>query len=303
MRGGVKGLAEYALALILIKLFGALPRSAARQAAAALAWLGFHLARRQRRAGLKNLRMAFPEMDENRREAVLRGCFANLARLLVEFTHFPDLNKANISEFVVHDGLENYLEGVNRGRGVIFMTAHFGAWELSSFAHALYGYPLKFIVRPIDNPRVERLISNYRTLSGNVPVQRRSAARDVLKALRENEAVGILFDQNTTRSEGVFAEFFGIPAATTPSIALFALRTGAAVVPGFLIWDAALKKHRLRLDPPVEILNTGNLDQDVVENTKRFNRILEGYIREYPDQWLWIHRRWKTRPEGDPPMY
>jgi Kdo2-lipid IVA lauroyltransferase/acyltransferase len=303
MRGGVKGLAEYALALILIKLFGALPRSAARQAAAALAWLGFHLARRQRRAGLKNLRMAFPEMDENRREAVLRGCFANLARLLVEFTHFPDLNKANISEFVVHDGLENYLEGVNRGRGVIFMTAHFGAWELSSFAHALYGYPLKFIVRPIDNPRVERLISNYRTLSGNVPVQRRSAARDVLKALRENEAVGILFDQNTTRSEGVFAEFFGIPAATTPSIALFALRTGAAVVPGFLIWDAALKKHRLRLDPPVEILNTGNLDQDVVENTKRFNRILEGYIREYPDQWLWIHRRWKTRPEGDPPIY
>src|SRR5262249_22126204 len=220
-----------------------------------------------------------------------------------EFTHFPQLNEKNIAHFVVHDGLENYLEGLKRGCGVIFMTAHFGAWELSSFAHAIYGYPLKFIVRPIDNTRVEKLISAYRTMSGNVPIQRRSAARDVLTALRKNEAVGILFDQNTTRSEGVFAEFFGIPAATTPAIALFALRTGAAVVPGFLIWDEALGKHRLRLDPPVELKNTGNLDQDVVNNTKLFNKILEGYVRKYPDQWLWIHRRWKTRPEGEPSLY
>jgi KDO2-lipid IV(A) lauroyltransferase len=192
---------------------------------------------------------------------------------------------------------------MGRGRGLIFMTAHFGAWELSSFAHALYGYPLKFIVRPIDNPRVETLISSYRTRSGNIPIQRRSAARDILKALRQNEAVGILFDQNTTRSEGVFAKFFNIPAATTPAIALFALRTGAAVVPGFLIWDAALQKHRLRLDPPVDLINTGDLDRDVLENTKHFNEILEGYVRKYPDQWLWIHRRWKTRPEGEPSIY
>jgi Kdo2-lipid IVA lauroyltransferase/acyltransferase len=186
---------------------------------------------------------------------------------------------------------------------VIFMTAHFGAWELSSFAHAVYGFPLKFLVRPIDNTRVESLISRYRTSSGNVPIQRRSAARDVLKALRQNEAVGILFDQNTTRSEGVFAEFFGIPAATTPSIALFALRTGAAVVPGFLIWDKELQKHRLRLDPPLELINTGDIEHDVLENTKLFNKTLESYIRKYPDQWLWIHRRWKTRPEGEAPIY
>jgi len=215
----------------------------------------------------------------------------------------PELNKGNICRFVAHDGLENYLEGLRRGRGVIFMTAHFGAWELSSFAHAVYGYPLRFVVRPIDNPRVERLISTYRTRSGNIPIERRSAARDILKALRQNEAVGILFDQNTTRSEGVFAEFFGIPAATTPSLALFALRTGAAVVPGFLIWDASLRKHRLRLDPPVQLIETGNLEHDVLENTKVFNKILESYIRAYPDQWLWIHRRWKTRPEGEASMY
>ena len=303
MQGGVKEFAEYSLALTLIKTFGLLPRPVAHRAARTLAWLGFHLARRQRRSGLHNLRMALPEMTEAGRERILRACFQNLGRLLVEFTHFPQLNKTNISRYVVHDGLDNYLEGLKRGRGVIFMTAHFGAWELSSFAHAVYGFPLKFIVRPIDNRRVEALISSYRTASGNVPIDRRSAGRDVLKALRQNEAVGILFDQNTTRSEGVFAKFFGIPAATTPGIALFALRTGAAVVPGFLIWDAELQKHRLRLDPPVELINTGDLDRDVLENTKLFNKILEGYIRKYPDQWLWIHRRWKTRPEGEPPIY
>lgn len=303
MRRGIKELTEYTLALLLIKSFGIMPRGLAHRVAKICAWMGFHLAARQRKAGLHNLRMALPELTDGEAHHILRKCFDNLGRLLVEFTHFPKLHKDNISHFVIHDGLENYLEGIRRGRGLIFMTAHFGAWELSSFAHAIYGYPLKFIVRPIDNGRVETLISGYRTASGNVPIQRRSAARDILKALRHNEAVGILFDQNTIRSEGVFADFFGIPAATTPSIALFALRTGAAVVPGFLIWDEKLGKHRLRLDPPVELINNGDLDQDVLENTKLFNKILEGYVRKYPDQWLWIHRRWKTRPEGEASLY
>jgi len=303
MRGGIKGVAEYTLALFVVRIFGFLPRAIAHRAATTLARAGFHFARRQRHAGLRNLDIAFPDLPHAERERILRGCFENLARLLVEFTHFPELNKNNVYRFVVHDGLENYLEALRRGRGVIFMTAHFGAWELSSFAHALYGYPLRFVVRPIDNARVENLISKYRTLSGNIPIGRRSAALEILKALRHNEAVGILFDQNTTRSEGVFAEFFGVPAATTPSIALFALRTGAAVVPGFLIWDESLGKHRLRLDAPVELIDTGDLDHDVLENTRAFNKILESYIRKYPDQWLWIHRRWKTRPEGEESLY
>jgi KDO2-lipid IV(A) lauroyltransferase len=303
MREGIKGLAEYTLALLLIKSFGLIPRGPAHRLARTMAWLGFHVAARQRRAGLRNLQMALPELSEAERERILQGCFRKLGRLLVEFTHFPALNRSNISEFVVHDGLDNYLEGVRRGHGVIFMTAHFGAWELSSFAHAIYGYPLKFVVRPIDNARVEALISGYRTSSGNVPIQRRNAARDILRALRNNEAIGILFDQNTTRSEGVFAEFFEIKAATTPALARLALQTNAAVIPGFLIWDEARQKHRLRLDPAVELINTGDLDRDVLENTKLFNKILEGYVRQYPDQWLWIHRRWKTRPEGEDPIY
>jgi KDO2-lipid IV(A) lauroyltransferase len=162
---------------------------------------------------------------------------------------------------------------------------------------------MKFIVRQIDNPRVDRLITQYRKLGGNMPVGRRAAGREVMKALRNNETVGILFDQNTTRSEGVFVDFFGIPAATTTAVATFALRTGAAVVPGFLIWEEQLGKHRLRFDPPVALIETGNRGRDIIENTKLFNTILEGYVRQYPDQWLWIHRRWKTRPEGEELIY
>ncbi len=303
MREGIKGFIEYTLALLFLKAFGILPRTVARRAAKAAALIGYHLARRQRRAGLQNLRMALPDLTEEERLRILRGSFENLGRLLLEFTHFPYLHKGNISEFVVHDGLENYVEGIRRGRGIIFMTAHFGAWEFSAFPHSLFGYPLKFVVRPIDNPKVDTLITRYRTLGGNVPIQRRIAGRDILKALRSNEAVGILFDQNTTSDEGIFVDFFGIPAATTPAIASFALRTGAAVLPGFLIWEEKLGKHRLRFDPPVKLVETGDLASDVRENTKLFNKILEGYVRKYPDQWLWIHRRWKTRPKGEPSIY
>jgi Kdo2-lipid IVA lauroyltransferase/acyltransferase len=303
MRGDLKGIVEYSLAYGLLKSFGWMPRSLARPAARAFAWCGFHLARRQRRTGLRNLELAFPEMTRSQRLHILKGCFRNIGRLLVEFSHFPELNRETITKYVTVDGFENYAEAVRRGRGVIYLTGHIGAWELGSFSQSIFGYPLKFVVRPIANRRVEQLISAYRTIGGNIPIHRRNAGRDILKALRRNEAVGILFDQNTTTDEGVFAEFFGIPAATTPAIATFALRTGAAVVPAFLFWDQGLGKHRLHFDPPLELVDTGDLGQDIVENTKKFNRVLEHYVRRYPDQWLWIHRRWKTRPHGEKDIY
>jgi KDO2-lipid IV(A) lauroyltransferase len=299
----VKGALEYAAALALLKTFGWMPRFMAYPAAEIVAVLGFCLAARQRRAGIENLKMAMPNLGDEERRAVLRGSFSNLGRLLVEFSHFPVLNKNNIKNLVVYEGYEHYQRAVRRGRGVIFLTGHFGAWELSCFAHSLYGNPMKFVVREIDNPRVEQLIESYRGLSGNAPIDKRRASRDLLRALRNNETVGILVDQNTTRDQGVFVDFFGIPAATTPAVATLALRTEAAVIPGFLIWNAAQRKHSLHFDPAVELIRTGDPARDVVENTRTFNAILEGMIRQYPDQWLWIHRRWKTRPEGEPGLY
>jgi len=300
---GVKGIIEYSAAVALLKLFGLLPRSAAQAAAEVVASLGFRLAGRQRRAGFRNLEMAMPELSEGERYQILRGSFSSLGRLLVEFSHFPDLNQDNVSGHVVYEGFEHYEAAVNRGKGVIFLTGHFGAWELSCFAHSLYGHPMKFVVREIDNVRVERLIGAYRERAGNTPIEKRNASRDILRALRNNETIGILVDQNTTRDEGVFVDFFGIPAATTPAIATLALRTGAAVVPGFLIWDKKTHKHRLHFDPPMELITTGDPARDIVENTRACNAVLERMIRLYPDQWLWIHRRWKTRPEGEASLY
>jgi len=303
MTEGVKDAIEYAAAFALLKTFGWMPRSAAYPAAEIVAALGFRLAKRQRQAGIRNLRMAMPNLTEEERLQILRGSFSNLGRLLVEFSHFPALTRTNIKNLVTYDGFEHYQQAVARGKGIIFLTAHFGAWELSCFAHSLYGNPMKFVVREIDNPRVERLIESYRGLAGNTPIDKRNASRDILKALRNNETIGILVDQNTTRDEGVFVDFFGIPAATTTAVATLALRTGASVIPGFMIWDKVSRKYRLRFDPQVDLISTGDPARDVVENTRAFNVLLENTIRQYPDQWLWIHRRWKTRPNGEPSLY
>ncbi len=201
------------------------------------------------------------------------------------------------------DGHENFLAGLQRGKGVLFLTGHIGAWELSSFAHALYGYPLHYMARPLDHPRVDALINNYRGLSGNLPIFKNESARAMLKILKEAGTIGILADQNTMRDEGVFVDFFGTPACTTTGIARAALHTDAAVVPGYAYWDANLRKYRLRFEPPIELIRTGDTERDVGANTERFTKALEEIISKHPEQWVWVHARWKTRPKGEPSLY
>ncbi|HLQ75829.1 MAG TPA: lysophospholipid acyltransferase family protein [Terriglobia bacterium] len=301
MTKGLKTYVEYFSAKFLLELFGRMPKRIAYRAAGIVAWLGFHLAKRQRNVGLHNLAMVFPNLGAEERTAILRGSFSNLGRLLVEFSHFRQLKASNIAQLVRYEGYEHFENALNRGNGVLFLTAHIGAWELSSFAHSIYGHPMKFLVREIDNPLVEELISSYRCLGGNVPIVRQNSARGILKTLRANETIGILVDQNTL--DGVFVDFLGIPAATTPSVATLALRTGATVIPGFLIWDAVEQIHRLCFEPPIELVETADLADSIVENTRLFNQVVERYVKKYPEQWLWIHRRWKTRPPGEPPIY
>jgi len=298
-----KAFIQFGLARILIGFFGVLPRPLAYRAGNLAARLGYILARRQREVGIHNLRMVLPELSDAERRRIIRGVFTNLGRLLVEFSHFPELNRGNIASLVEYEGLQHYLNAVSRGRGTIFLTAHIGAWELSPLAHALAGHPLKFLTRPIDNPRVDRLVTRYRSLGGNQVVRRKDAMREVLRALRNNESVGFLIDQNTTRSEGAFVDFFGIPASTTTGVATIALRTGATVVPAFMRWEPSRRRHVLHFDPPIDLVATGNREADAVENTRRFNEVLETFVRKAPDQWLWIHKRWKTRPKGSPALY
>ena len=303
MRVGAKARIQYGLARILLTVFGLMPRPVAYRAGYLVAAIGYRLAGRQRRVALRNLRLALPELSEGDHQRIVRDVFRNLGRLLVEFSHLPRLTPENIRGLVHVDGLDNYLEALGRGKGTLFLTAHLGAWELGPYAHAVYGYPVNFLTRPIDNPLVEDLVTRIRTGSGNRPIKRTHAVRDVLKALRNNEAVGILIDQNTMRGECVFADFFGIPAATTPGLATFALRTGATVLPAFVRWNPEGKHHILRFERPVELVASGNREQDVLVNTRLFNSILERLVREAPEQWLWIHQRWKTRPEGEPSLY
>jgi len=247
--------------------------------------------------------MAFPTLGELDKKLVVKGVFFNLGRLLGEFSQLPKLTPQNVARVVVYDGFENYAMSVQRGRGTLFLTAHFGAWELCPFAHAIWGHPLKFIVRPIDNPLIDQLVNRYRTLCGNQIVTKRNSLKDVFRTLKQNQGVGILIDQNTTLEAGIFVDYFNIPACTTTSLAAIALRTNATVIPGVLIWDETLQKHRLHFEPAVDLIRTGNAQADIAQNTLRFNQILEGLVRQYPDQWLWIHRRWKTRPPGQNSLY
>jgi Kdo2-lipid IVA lauroyltransferase/acyltransferase len=294
---------EFAAAWPFIKILGILPRALARAFAIAIAQLVYLLHFRLRQVGMRNLGMVFPEKSVAERKQILRGEFTSLGRQLAELCQFQKYTKENVGEVVVYDGLENYEQAYARGKGVLFLTAHFGGWELSAFVHSLHGHPVNIVMRPMDNPYLDRMLQNQRTMHGNKVVPKDDFVRGLLAAMKCGQTVGILMDTNMTPPQGVFVDFFGIPACTASGLARIALRTDAAVVPGFTIWDEKLGKYRLRFDPALELIRTGNLEADIVANTQIFTKVIEEYVRKYPDQWLWVHRRWKTRPEGQPSLY
>jgi Kdo2-lipid IVA lauroyltransferase/acyltransferase len=294
---------EYAAVWTILKTLGALRRPEARGLAAFVARLLFAFTPRLRKVAEFNLRLAFPDWTDAQRKEVTRKMVRNLGWMAAEFARFPRLTKENIEKVVVLDGHENFLEGQRRGKGVLYLTGHIGAWELSSYAHAIYGYPLHYMARPLDNRRLDALVNQYRCASGNLPIFKNESARVLLKILKDSGTIGILADQNTMPEEGVFVEFFGKLACTTTGIARVAFHTGAAVVPGYAYWDDAIQKYRLRFEPPVELVRTGDADRDIFENTQKFAKVIEAIIRKHPDQWVWVHARWKMRPKGEPPLY
>ncbi|HXC87375.1 MAG TPA: lysophospholipid acyltransferase family protein [Candidatus Cybelea sp.] len=293
----------YAAVWLILKTLGALPRTVARVLAASVTSLLFRLQPKLRKTAEFNLRLAFPDWTDAERKEVTRKMVRNLGWMAAEFARFPRLEKGNIENVVILEGHENFLEGQRRGNGVLYLTGHIGAWELSSFAHALYGYPLHYIARPLDNKRLDALVNQYRCSSGNQPIFKNESARVMLKILKDSGTIGILADQNTMPEEGVFVDFFGTPACATTGIARVALHTGAAVVPGYAYWDETMQKYRLRFEPPVDLVRTGDTERDVFRNTQRFAKAIEEIIRKHPDQWVWVHKRWKTRPKGEPALY
>jgi len=294
---------QYAVAWTLIKTLGVLPRGMARSMAAVGVRMLLLALPKLKKTAEFNLRLAFPEWTDGRRRSTLKKMTRNLGWMAAEFARMPSYTKENIESVVILDGHENFLAGHSRGKGVLYLTGHIGAWELSSFAHALYGFPLHYMARPLDNKPLDAMVNEYRGLSGNKPIFKNESARVMLRILKEAGTVGILADQNTMPGEGVFVDFFGTPACTTTGIARVALHTDAAVVPGYAVWDENLRKYRLRFEPPVELVRTGDAERDIAENTQRFAKVIEEIVRKYPEQWVWIHARWKARPNGEEPIY
>jgi Kdo2-lipid IVA lauroyltransferase/acyltransferase len=302
-KSAFRNLIEFVPAWLFLKVLCLLPRASAMLVATTFGRIAYRLHGRLRRVGYKNLELAMPELDADQRRAIIRQVFDNLGRLLGEFSQFPKITRQNVSELVEYDGFENYERASRRGRGVLLLTGHVGAWELCAFAQGAYGHPLSFLVRPLDNPLLDRMIRRYRELSGNQTIDKNRSVRPVLEILRGGGDVGLLIDVNTLPDQGVFCDFFGMPACSTTGLAVFALRAEAPVVPGFLIWDERARKHRLRFEPEVPLIRTGDFKEEVALNTARFTKVIEEYARRYPGQWLWIHKRWNTRPDGEPELY
>jgi Kdo2-lipid IVA lauroyltransferase/acyltransferase len=293
-RPAVRNTVEYFLALAVVKSLEWAPLGMAEWLARRyVAALDLALPR-LRRVAQRNLSFALPQQNAG---PTVDGVFRSIARLLVAFAKFPAIGRGNVAQWIRCEGAEHFEQALRAGRGVLFATAHLGNWELSAFAHALFTGPMNVVVRPLDNPLIDRMVERRRGLSGNRLISKRDIARPILKALAANQAVGILIDQNASLDSGVFVDFFGMPACSGTGFAKLAAHSGAAVIPGFALWSDQERRYVLRFYPPVPM--TG----DAARDTGMLQKKLEEIVRAHPDQWLWIHRRWKTRPPGEESLY
>ncbi len=302
-RSAIRNRAEYGAAVVVLKTLEWAPRALADRLARVYARLLDRALPRLRRVAYRNLALALPELAAARHREIVDGVFRSIARVLVAFAKFPAIRRDSVKHpdslkhWIRCEGLEYVEAALREGRGVLFATAHLGNWELSAYAHALLAAPMDVVVRPLDNPLIDAAVERRRGLSGNRTIGKREYARAILKALAANRAVGILVDQNSAADSGVFVDFFGVKACAGVGFAKLAARSGAAVIPGFAVWEEAEKRYVLRFRPPIEI--TG----DAARDTQAVQSELERAIRQYPGQWLWIHRRWKTRPPGESEIY
>jgi Kdo2-lipid IVA lauroyltransferase/acyltransferase len=293
----------YILARLVIAFFRIIPRSLGIFIIKALATCAYYLDSRHRHIASVNLRIAFPDLSDRERSRIARTSFQNAAMNLLEISRLSSLTSANIPSLVEYDaaeGLENYQAAHAKEKGILYLTGHLSSWELLPTAHALHGYPLNFITRPLDNAPLERYLLKIRESKGNQVIYKKNSARQILRTINSGGAVGILMDQNTSLQEGIFVDFFGIPAATSTSVALFALRTDAPILPGYLT-PMRQGRYAIKFLPPLDVIRTGDRSHDLEVNTRRLNQVLEKIVREQPETWLWGHKRWKYQPAGNPP--
>ena len=258
---------------------------------------------RLRFVGSRNLELALPELPKEKHEEILKGCFESLGRQLGFVSHFSRFTPERVRELIDVEGLEHIRRAQAAGRGVIIFSAHFGGWEMSHLAFPAYGFDWNVLVRRIDNLPLENFVESFRTRFGSHTIDKKSSARMMIRLLKAGELLGIVADMNVQKHEGIFVDFFGIPASTTSGLARLALRTESVVIPIFFIWQEKRQKYLLKIEPPLEIQKTGNNEADVKLLTEAATKEIEKTIRLFPKQWMWIHKRWNTRPPGAPNLY
>jgi KDO2-lipid IV(A) lauroyltransferase len=296
---------EFAVVRAIAGVLAALPLAVALRVGAAVGTIFYLVSPRHRRIGMRNLAIAFPERPVRERRRILRRSLQNLGRTAVELVRLPALDDDDLRAMVRFEDEAWWHEAIRRERdtGGLILSGHFGNWELLVYAHGRRGYPVSMVHRTIANPLVDSWLNGIRARAGTRLVRKARAAVGVLRAMRDHELLVLPFDQNSTRGLGVFVPFFGLPASTNSGIARIALRTDAPIVPVFIVREGRSARHVVHVLPLLHAEHTGDFERDVVDTTARCSRVFEDMVRRYPEQWLWIHRRWKTRPDGEERFY
>lgn len=255
------------------------------------------------RTAKRNLEIAYPEMAPEERDRIALGTFESLGRHLGFVSHFKKFKHEDVRDLVELVGRDNFDNAISTGRGVVFFTGHFGSWEVFNLIPPAFGFDINILVRRLDNPLVEAFVDQMRTRFGSVTLDKTRAARQMFRLLDDGKLLGILADLNVQEKEGTFVDFFGVPASTTTSIAKLAIKTNAIVMPAFAVWEEEKQKYVVYLDPPLDYAEGDNSPEAVRDLTQRITNVVESYVRKYPEQWLWVHKRWNTRPKGEPGLY
>ncbi len=300
-------LAEFAAARGAAALLSALPRYEAIRVSTAL-MRGFQLAMpRLRRAGMSNLERAFPENSSGQHEEILRQTFENLGRVLGELSQFNKIKASDLKAMIDFELDETarslYERNKREGRGVLITTGHLGNWELLVLGFAALYEPISYLARELDNPKIEQMLTGLRTRYANNPINKLNSASAAVRLLRSGGILGVLADVNSVPKQGVFVPFFDMPACTSRGPAMLAIRSGALIFPAFCVWQEELKRYKFVHGRLLEPFNTGDLEKDVLETTAAYTAEIENIVRAYPGQYMWVHRRWKTKPKGMESIY
>ncbi len=298
---------EYAATRVAFAILGLLPRGLAIALGIGLMRLVPFVLTSLRRTGMRNLEIAFPEKSDAERTEILAGTFENLGRVLGELSQVNKLSKEKFAEIIDFelDAESKYVYARNKaeGRGVLITTGHLGNWEMLVLGFAALYEPISYLARPLDNPKIDALLNERRTRFGNNPINKTNSAMMAIRILREGGILGILSDVNAHPKEGVFVPFFGVQACTASGAAMMAIRADSFIFPTFCVWDRDIKRYKFVHGPLLEPSKTGDLKRDIIETTAAYTAEIEKIIRSYPDQWMWIHKRWKTRPKGEADIY